>query len=146
MAIAGGEGLRTRYEFKDFFARQAMDIAQPDVAHVGGITELRNVGMMANAFGVQVNPHVWGSPIMIAASLHVAATLPPCPPARAPEPYMQEPVMEFDRTPSALRETLCRKPFDQVDGYIQVPAGPGLGVEVDEAALAMLTVHQARFE
>jgi D-galactarolactone cycloisomerase len=140
MAIAGGEGLRTRYEFKDFLARQAFDIAQPDVAHAGGITELRNIGLMANAFGVQVNPHVWGTSIMIAASLHVAAGLPPCPPARDPLPYMQEPVMEFDRTPSALRETLCFEPFEQVDGFISVPTGPGLGVEVDEAALAKLTM------
>ncbi len=139
MAIAGGENLRTRYEFKDFLARRAYDIAQPDVVNVGGITEMRNVCAMANAFGVQVNPHVWGSPIMIAATLHVAATIPPCPPARNPEPYAQEPVMEFDRTPSAIRETLCGMPFDQKDGFIAVPTGPGLGIEVDEEALKRLS-------
>lgn len=139
MAIAGGENLRTRYEFKDFLARRAYDIAQPDVVNVGGITEMRNVCAMANAFGVQVNPHVWGSPIMIAATLHVAATIPPCPPARDPEPYVQEPVMEFDRTPSAIRETLCSVPFDQKDGFIAVPTGPGLGIEVDEKALKRLS-------
>jgi len=143
MAIAGGEGLRTRYEFKDFFAQGIMDIAQPDVINVGGITELRNVAMMANAFGAQVNPHVWGSPIMIAATLHVAATIPPCPPARTPEPFQQEPVMEFDRTPSAIRETLSPQPFDQVDGFITVPTGPGLGVEIDEAVLHQLCVSRA---
>ena len=143
MAIAGGEGLRTRYEFKDFFAQGIMDIAQPDVINVGGITELRNVAMMANAFGAQVNPHVWGSPIMIAATLHVTATIPPCPPARTPEPFQQEPVMEFDRTPSAIRETLSPQPFDQVDGFINVPTGPGLGVEIDEAVLHQLCVSRA---
>lgn len=144
MAVAGGECLRTRFEFREFCARRALDIAQPDVAHVGGITELRNVAVMANAFGIQVNPHVWASPIMIAATLHVAATLPPCPPARNPEPYAQEPVMEFDRTPSAVRETLCVEPFDQVDGYLSVPTGPGLGIEVDTQALQRLCVHHAR--
>ena len=140
MAIAGGENLRTRYEFKDFFARHAYDIVQPDVVNVGGITEMRNVCATANAFGIQVNPHVWGSPIMIAATLHVAASIPPCPPSRDPEPFVQEPVMEFDRTPSAIREELSDMPFDQVDGFIEVPTGPGLGIEIDEEALRRLSV------
>lgn len=145
MAIAGGENLRTRYEFKDFLARRAYDIAQPDVVNVGGITEMRNVSTTANTFGIQVNPHVWGSPVMIAATLHMAATIPPCPPARAPEPYLQEPVMEFDQTPSKLRETLCREPFDQVEGFIQVPSGPGLGIEVDEEALKTLATNYTNY-
>ncbi len=138
MAIAGGENLRTRYEFSQFLARRAYDIAQPDVVNVGGVTEMRNVAMTANTHGIQVNPHVWGSPVMIAASLHVAATLPPCPPSGTPEPFVQEPVMEFDRTPSGIREGLMETPFDQVDGYLSVPEGPGLGVEIDEDAVRRL--------
>ena len=138
MAIAGGENLRTRYEFSQFLARRAYDIAQPDVVNVGGVTEMRNVAMTANTHGIQVNPHVWGSPVMIAASLHVAATLPPCPPSGTPEPFVQEPVMEFDRTPSEIREGLTENPFDQVDGYLAVPDGPGLGVEIDEDAVRRL--------
>ena len=138
MAIAGGENLRTRYEFSQFLARRAYDIAQPDVVNVGGITEMRNVAMTANTHGIQVNPHVWGSPVMIAASLHVAATLPPCPPSGTPEPFVQEPVMEFDRTPSEIREGLIEHPFDQIDGYLAVPDGPGLGVEIDEDAVRRL--------
>ena len=138
MAIAGGENLRTRYEFSQFLARRAYDIAQPDVVNVGGMTEMRNVAMTANTHGIQVNPHVWGSPIMIAASLHLVATLPPCPPSGTPEPFVQEPVMEFDRTPSEIREGLVENPFDQVDGYLAVPDGPGLGVEIDEDAVRRL--------
>ena len=138
MAIAGGENLRTRYEFSQFLARRAYDIAQPDVVNVGGVTEMCNVAMTANTHGIQVNPHVWGSPVMIAASLHVAATLPPCPPSGTPEPFVQEPVMEFDRTPSEIREGLVENPFDQVDGYLAVPHGPGLGVEIDEDAVRRL--------
>ena len=138
MPVAGGENLRTRYEFKDFFARRAYDIAQPDVVNAGGISEMRSIAAAANAFGIQVNPHVWGSPIMIAASLHIAATLPPCPPAYAPRPYEQDPVMEFDRTPSAIREGIAAQPFDQQDGFVAVPTGPGLGVEIDEAAVRRL--------
>ena len=139
MAISGGENLRTRYEFADFLARRAYDIVQPDVINVGGISEMRNVAMTANTHGIQVNPHVWGSPIMIAASLHVAATIPPCPPARNPQPYVQEPVMEFDRTPSGIRQGLADIPFDQKDGYVEVPTGPGLGIEIDEEALRRLS-------
>lgn len=143
MPVAGGENLRTRYEFSDFLARRAYDIAQPDVVNVGGITEMRNVAMTANAMGIQVNPHVWGSPIMIAASLHIASTIPPCPPAHQPRPYEQEPVMEFDRTPSGIRQGLTSMPFDQQDGYVNVPTAPGLGIDVDEDAVRRLATTEA---
>ena len=105
------------------FARRAYDIAQPDVVNAGGITEMRNIAMTANSYGILVNPHVWGSPVMIAASLHLASTIPPCPPAYEPRPYEQEPVMEFDRTPSGIREGITVEPFDQQDGFITVPTG-----------------------
>ena len=138
MAIAGGENLRTRYEFKPYLTRRAYDIVQPDIMHCGGITEMQRICAMANACGIQVNPHVWGSPVMIAATLHLAATLPPCPPARNAQPYMQEPVMEFDRTPSAIRQELCAVPFGQKDSFVRVPTGPGLGIEVDEEVVERL--------
>ena len=143
MPVSGGENLRTRYEFKDFLAKRAYDIAQPDVINVGGITEMRNVAMTANSMGIQVNPHVWGSPIMIAASLHVAATLPPCPPARDPQPYAQEPVMEYDRTPSGIRDGLSPTPFEMIDSTVVVPTSPGLGIEVDEAAVRRFATTEA---
>ena len=120
-----------------------MDILQPDVVNVGGITELHRVAQMANSFGILCNPHVWGSPVMIAASLHVASTVPPCPPARNPLPYQQEPVMEFDRTPSPIREGIAT-PFEQSGGFLAVPTGPGLGVEIDESAVARLSVARRR--
>ena len=138
MAIAGGENLRTRYEFKPYLTRRAYDIVQPDVMHCGGITEMQRICAMANACGIQVNPHVWGSPVMIAATLHLAATLPPCPPVRNALPYLQEPVMEFDRTPNTIRQTICAVPFEHEDGFVRVPTGPGLGIEVDEAVVERL--------
>ena len=139
IAISGGENLRTRYEFQQFLSRRAYDIVQPDVINVGGISEMRNVSMTANTFGIQVNPHVWGSPIMIAATLHLASTLPPCPTTATPEPFVQEPVMEFDRTPSKIRDELCYEPLKATDGYLDVPSRPGLGVEVNETTLKQLT-------
>ena len=135
MAIAGGENLRTRFDFRDHLTRRAFDIVQPDVAHCGGLTEMQRIAAMANASGILVCPHVWGSPIMIAASLHLAATLPACPPARNPQPYVQEPVMEFDQTPSAIRDELCVTGFEAKDSFVDVPTGLGLGIEVDEEAL-----------
>ncbi|MBI3957214.1 MAG: mandelate racemase/muconate lactonizing enzyme family protein [Chloroflexi bacterium] len=143
LAIAGGENLRTRFECKEYIGRRAVDILQPDVVNVGGVTELHRVAQMANAFGILCNPHVWGSPVMIAASLHVAATIPSCPPARNPLPYQQEPVMEFDRTPSPIREKIAT-PFEQSGGFLAVPTGPGLGVEIDESAVAALSVARRR--
>ena len=56
MAIAGGENLRTRYEFKPYLTRRAYDIVQPDIMHCGGITEMQRICAMANACGIQVNP------------------------------------------------------------------------------------------
>ena len=138
MAIAGGENLRTRYEFKPYLTLRAYDIVQPDIMHCGGITEMQRICAMANSCGIQINPHVWGSPVMIAATLHLAATLPPCPPARNAQPYMQEPVMEFDRTPNTIRQELCAVPFDQEDSFVRVPTGPGLGIEVDEEVVERL--------
>ena len=142
MAIAGGENLRTRYEFQDFLARRAYDIAQPDVINVGGITELRNVAMTANTLGIQVNPHVWGSPIMISASLHVASTIPLCPPVFQPEPFVQESVMEYDRTPSAIREELSEDEFKFDNGRLYVPENPGLGIEINEPNLQKLLSNE----
>ena len=141
LPLAGGEALRTRYEFRDFLARRAFSHAQPDVMLVGGIAEQQRVALLANTFGIQFNPHVWGSSIMIAATLHVAATIPPVTPARNALPYQQEPVMEFDRTPSAIRDTLCIEGFEQTDGYLTVPDAPGLGIIVDEQVLQQLTVN-----
>jgi len=71
----------------------------------------------------------------LTAILHVAATILACPPAGTSQPYQQEPVMEFDRTPSIIRETLSSQPFGQVDGFVQVPTAPGLGGKIDEDVL-----------
>jgi len=135
MAIAGGECLKTRYEFQPFLTRRAVDIVQPDISLCGGITEMYRIGTMANALGIQVNPHVWASQITVAATVHLAAALPACPQAYRPVAYLQEPVMEFDQTPSPLRDAICRTPLLQHEGFIDVPDGPGLGIEIIETAV-----------
>ena len=142
LTVAGGEVWYNRFDARDFMARRALDIAQPDVRFIGGITEFRNVAAHANAMGILVNPHVWGSSIMISASISLAATFPPCPYVRSPRPYEQEPVMEFDQTPNPIRNDLASNCFEQENGYVDIPGGPGLGIEIDEDTLEKLCIRK----
>ena len=130
MPISGGESLSTRYEFARRLADRTFDIIQPDIVHGGGVSEMVKTASMANAFGIQFNPHFWGTGISLAATLHVCATLPSNPHSVAPQPYVNESVMEFDRTPHPIRENLTDPIFDQTDSHITVPTAPGLGVDV----------------
>ena len=142
LTVAGGEVWYNRYEARDFLAQRALGIAQPDVRFIGGITEFRNVAAMANTMGVQVNPHVWGSAIMISASISLASTFPPCPRVGNPRPYEQTPVMEFDQTPNPIRNELASIAFEQTDGFVDVPHKPGLGLEVDESVVNRFCVRR----
>ena len=78
--VSGGEIFRNRFEFRDIITRNAVDIVQPDISLAGGITEFRNIASLANTCGIQVNPHVWGSSVMISATLNLVSTF-------APNPY-----------------------------------------------------------
>jgi D-galactarolactone cycloisomerase len=140
LAVSGGEALYTRFAFRDFIARRAFDIAQPDLTNAGGLTEARRIANLASTFGLRCYPHVWGTGIALAAGLHLLASLPPIPTCRTPRPFLQEPVLEFDRTPNPLRDEVCAHQFSLVDGAVAVPTGPGLGVEPDPAALARFRV------
>ncbi|MCL4535819.1 MAG: mandelate racemase/muconate lactonizing enzyme family protein [Bacteroidetes bacterium] len=132
IAIAGGECLYTRFAFRDFVAKRGFDIAQPDICNTGGPSEVRKIATLCHTFGIHTFPHVWGGPFAVASSLHLMATLPLNPPARNPLPFFQAPGMEFDRTPNPIREQLAAGPaFDQHDGVIDLPQGPGWGVEVN---------------
>ena len=76
--IAAGEWLNTRFEFLELMDRDALDVVQPDVGRVGGLTEARRVAMHARDRGLIVVPHCWKSAIGIAASAHLAAIAPTC--------------------------------------------------------------------
>ena len=69
MAIAGGENEHGLYGFNALFRAGAVDIAQPDIGSCGGLTGMRHIAALAQAFGIEVNPHVWGSAVAQAASL-----------------------------------------------------------------------------
>ena len=141
LAISGGEALYTRFAFRDYIARRAFDIVQPDLTNAGGLTEARRIADLATTFGLRCYPHVWGTGVALAAGLHLLASLPPVPTCRTPLPFLQEPVLEFDRTPNPLREEVCAHRFALVDGQVAVPRGPGLGVEPDPAMLERFRVR-----
>ena len=129
--VALGEWQQTRFEFLEFMNRDALDVVQPDVGRVGGLTEARRVAMLARDRGLLVVPHCWKSAIGIAASAHLAAMSPTC-------AYIE--FLPRDLADSSLRRELCSVELPVVDGRIPLPEAPGLGVTLDEEALARFTV------
>lgn len=133
--ISGGEVEYTSFGARELIARRAVDIIQPDTCGCGGLTECWRIAALARAYGVQYFPHVWGSAVGLAASLHLLASLPPCPPTGNPFPSYQDPLLEFDRNPSPLRDELSREPIRLEEGFVRVPRGPGLGITIDPEVL-----------
>jgi D-galactarolactone cycloisomerase len=129
--IAGGEGLRGRWAFRDLIQKRGYDIVQPDVSVAGGFTECRKIAAMASANYVRVLPHMWGGSIRLAATLHWQATIPDSPQAPNPVPSL----FEFDMTENRLRTDLAKAPIRAVEGFVPVPEGPGLGIEIDRKVL-----------
>ena len=132
--IAGGENEFTVFGFRRLLEARAVDIAQPDVCAAGGFTACRHIATLALAHGVQVNPHVWGSSVGQAASLHLICALP----AANPSLFADEPVFEYDCSSHPFREALVDRPLRQRGGWLELPAAPGLGIEVDRKALGRL--------
>ncbi len=130
--IAAGEWLNTRFEFREYLDRHALDVVQPDVGRVGGLTEARRVAAMARDRGVLVVPHCWKSAIGIAASVHLAVVSPTC----SHIEFLPAPLAD-----SRLRKELVRNEFTVEDGFIPLPTAPGLGIDVDEDVLARFRVQ-----
>jgi D-galactarolactone cycloisomerase len=130
--IAGGEAEFTRWGFRPLIVERAVDILQPDVCAAGGLSECKKIADMANAFEVRVNPHVWGTGIALAASLQLIAVLPDNPPSLDPI----APLLEFDQSEHPMRMAVLTEPIRHEAGWVEVPRGPGLGIEIDRAAIA----------
>ena len=140
LPIAGGECEYTRFGFRELISRRAVDILQPDTCKAGGLSEAKKIASLAAAWGIPYVPHVWGTPIAMAAALHFMACLPEAPSCRAPLPFHQLPVLEFDRTPHPIREELAIQPIQVEGGWVSVPTGPGLGVQVRQEVLSKYRV------
>ncbi|AOS63307.1 galactonate dehydratase [Actinoalloteichus hymeniacidonis] len=126
--IATGERLFSRGEFLP--ALQAgIAVAQPDLSHAGGISEVRRIGSLAETFDVQLAPHCPLGPISLAASLQIAFS--------TPNFLIQEQSLgiHYNTAADLLDYVVDREMFRFVDGHLLRPTGPGLGITVDEAAV-----------
>ncbi len=121
--VATGENLYTRFAFRDLALARAADVWQPDMAMVGGLTEMLRIANLANAFEFSLAPHSWGSTLLWAANLQLAAAVPNCL------------IFEFGQAYNLLLTDLVTTPVRvEKDGYVEIPQGPGLGVEIDPDA------------
>lgn len=125
LRIAQGEWLSTRHEFEALLAT-GVAVVQPDIGRVGGFTEARCVCDLAAASGRLVVPHAWKTGISVAVAAHLAA-------ATAHVPYFE--FLPAELCESRLRMELTRDELSFVDGVLQRPMRPGLGVELDRDAL-----------
>jgi galactonate dehydratase len=119
LPIATGERVFTKWGFREVLEKRAATILQPDLCHAGGITEVRLIAGMAEAYYAAIAPHNPLGPISLAAGVQLAASI--------PNFLCQEQV--------TLGEGYLKSPFVLRKGYIDVPTGPGLGIELDEHAL-----------
>ena len=127
--IASGEMIYTHWQFKALILRGRVDILQPDIVKVPGFTEFQRIAALASAFGKPITVHNIQPTLSAVAHLHVCA-------AYAIIPYAQE----YNIEPISIRDKwpILKNPLEVKDGYLDVPSGPGLGVELDEDVIKRL--------
>jgi len=136
--IATGECEQTRFGFQRLLSPGGVQIAQPDIAYCGGISEVLKIRAVASSLGVNVIPHCWGTMLNLAAGTHFLA-------CSYREPGRAEPgraMLELDRTENRLRDELFETPITIDQATVRVPTGPGLGVVVDRTAMQSFRVKE----
>jgi L-alanine-DL-glutamate epimerase-like enolase superfamily enzyme len=123
ISVAGGETLTTPEMFDSFFEAEALDIAQPDATHVGGISDCVQVCLGAHAHGIPVALHAWGTAVCMAANYHIGFAVPNC-------VILERPALDNPLIPALLTE-----PFQIKDGQLLPPSAPGLGLHLSEEVL-----------
>lgn len=131
LAIAAGENEFTRFGFLELLKNDCLDIIQPNIGCAGGFTEVKRIEALASAYHVQLIPHAWGSGIALAAALQFCATIAPSPHTAFPTAPENEPMIEYDKNINPLRDELLTKRFTIENGFVKIPDGPGLGIEID---------------
>ena len=120
-----GEATYTKTGFRPLLEKRAADILNPDVSCVGGILELKEIAAMAEPFLVAVSPHNYNSTVLaLAATVHASATMP------------NFIITEYFLPLAEFGDRICPNQLKPKNGYIELPTAPGLGVDIDEAALA----------
>ena len=124
--IATGERLFTRWDFKKIFEQGVVDIVQPDLSHAGGILECRKISAMAEAYDMAVAPHCPLGPIALAACLQMDAC--------TPNAFIQEQSLgiHYNEGSDLLDYLADPKVFTYENGFVRIPDGPGLGIELNE--------------
>jgi galactonate dehydratase len=123
LPLATGERLFTKWGFRELFERQLVDVVQPDVCHAGGIFETRAIAAMAETYGVAVAPHNPNGPVATAASIQIAAAIPN--------------FLILELAQSEPHRTLVQRTGPRIEnGYVSLPTGPGLGIELDSDVIA----------
>jgi galactonate dehydratase len=137
--IALGERLYSRWDFKAILEKGLADIIQPDISHAGGISEVRRIAAMAEAYDVAVAPHCPLGPLALAASLQIAAC--------TPNHVLQEMPLGIHYNQGADLLTYVTNPevFALTDGMLAPPTAPGLGVAIDEAAVRAAAANPHRW-
>ena len=122
--IAGSERLTSKHRFNDFFKAGALDVAQPDIVYIGGITEMKKVAALAETYQVGIAPHNTKGPVGIMAAAHCMAAIP------------NALIQEF-LAPSSIpwRNDVLKHPLEIEDSCLVISDRPGLGIEFDEDAL-----------
>src|SRR5688572_17978840 len=135
--IAAGEAHHTVRDFRALIDGRCIDIVQPSIPTVGGLTEAKRIAILAQAANLRVAPHVWGGAVGLATACHFIAALPAGPHTDHPPcPLM----LEYDMSDNELRTCLLKAPLKLMDGHVLLPDGPGLGIELDEEAVARYRV------
>ncbi len=131
--IAAGEELATCWEYAELMDRARIDVIQVDISRAGGLTESRRIAQMAHRRNLPCIPHAYSTGVLLAASVHWVAAI--------PNGSLVEYTVEESPLATALTGTgLLREPLRAVDGWIAVPEGPGLGIELDEEQVARFRV------
>jgi galactonate dehydratase len=122
--VATGERLVTRFGFRELFEKRGCAVAQPDVCHCGGITELRKIAAMADTYYISMAPHNPLGPVATAVNVQVALSTPN---------FL---IQEIMRSDVPYRDEVVDAPLLVKGGYVYPSDRPGIGVEVDEKAAA----------
>jgi galactonate dehydratase len=133
--IATGERLYSKYDFKRLLQTGGVDIVQPDLSHAGGITEVKKIASMAEAYDVALAPHCPLGPIALAACLQVDAT------SYNASIQEQSIGIHYNKDRSVLDYVLNPEDFAFVDGWVSLPAKPGLGVVVNKDLVIEENTH-----
>lgn len=126
--IATGERLLSRWEFRPFVEKQACAYLQPDLAHAGGISEVRRIASLAEVYYMHLMPHCAIGPVALSACIHLDAAI--------PNFLIQESV-----GPDRLHDDVVQRAWTIANGFVELPTAPGLGVEVDEKVAAKMTTY-----